>query len=30
MPIDVFYQSGTPPSGVWLPDQGVPPYRGRG
>jgi 7-cyano-7-deazaguanine reductase len=30
MPIDVFYQSGTPPSGLWLPDQGVPPYRGRG
>jgi 7-cyano-7-deazaguanine reductase len=30
MPIDVFYQSGTPPSGVWLPGQGVPPYRGRG
>jgi 7-cyano-7-deazaguanine reductase len=30
MPIDVFYQSGPPPAGVWLPDQGVPPYRGRG
>ncbi len=30
MPIDVFYQSGLPPKGVWLPDQGVPPYRGRG
>jgi len=30
MPIDVFWQTGTPPEGVWLPDQGVAPYRGRG
>jgi 7-cyano-7-deazaguanine reductase len=30
MPIDVFWQTGTPPAGLWLPDQGVPPYRGRG
>ena len=30
MPIDVFWQSGAPPEGVWLPDQGVQPYRGRG
>jgi 7-cyano-7-deazaguanine reductase len=30
MPIDVFYQSGNPPDGLWIPDQGVPPYRGRG
>ncbi|KAB2913162.1 MAG: NADPH-dependent 7-cyano-7-deazaguanine reductase QueF [Hyphomicrobiaceae bacterium] len=30
MPIDVFWQTGTLPDGVWLPDQGVPPYRGRG
>lgn len=30
MPIDVFFQSGNVPHGVWLPDQGVPPYRGRG
>jgi len=30
MPIDVFWQSGAPPAGVWIPDQGVPPYRGRG
>jgi 7-cyano-7-deazaguanine reductase len=30
MPIDVFYQSGPPPRGLWLPDQGVAPYRGRG
>ena len=30
MPIDVFYQSGAAPKGLWIPDQGVPPYRGRG
>ena len=30
MPIDVFWQTGGPPEGVWVPDQGVPPYRGRG
>ncbi len=30
IPIDVFYQSGEPPEGLWLPDQGVAPYRGRG
>lgn len=30
IPIDVFYQSGKPPEGLWLPDQGVAPYRGRG
>jgi 7-cyano-7-deazaguanine reductase len=30
IPIDVFWQTGTPPNGVWVPDQGVPPYRGRG
>jgi 7-cyano-7-deazaguanine reductase len=30
MPIDVFYQSGPPPDGLWLPDQGVSPYRARG
>ena len=30
MPIDVFWQTGTPPEGAWLPDQGVPTYRGRG
>ncbi len=30
MPIDVFWQTGKPPDGVWLPDQGVAPYRGRG
>jgi 7-cyano-7-deazaguanine reductase len=30
MPIDVFWQEGKLPSGVWLPDTGVSPYRGRG
>ncbi len=30
MPIDVFWQTGPAPKGLWLPDQGVPPYRGRG
>ncbi len=30
IPIDVFWQTGVPPDGVWIPDQGVPPYRGRG
>ena len=30
IPIDVFWQTGTLPEGVWLPDQGVAPYRGRG
>jgi 7-cyano-7-deazaguanine reductase len=30
MPIDVFYQTDAPPRGLWLPDQGVAAYRGRG
>ncbi len=30
MPIDVFWQTGKLPDGVWLPDSGVAPYRGRG
>ncbi|VAW01569.1 NADPH-dependent 7-cyano-7-deazaguanine reductase [hydrothermal vent metagenome] len=30
IPIDVFYQTGPCPKDVWIPDQGVPPYRGRG
>jgi 7-cyano-7-deazaguanine reductase len=30
IPIDVFWAHGTVPQGVWLPEQGVPPYRGRG
>jgi 7-cyano-7-deazaguanine reductase len=29
MPIDVFWQAGRLPSGVWVPDQGVPAYRAR-
>lgn len=29
MPIDVFWQTGAPPEGLWLPEQGVAPYRGR-
>ena len=30
IPIDVFWQSGPMPASVWIPDQGVPPNRGRG
>ena len=30
IPIDVFYQTGEAPAGIWLPDPGVAPYRGRG
>lgn len=30
IPIDIFWQSGEPPAGLWVPDQGVAPYRGRG
>ena len=30
IPIDVFWQSGEVPEGIWLPDQGVQTYRGRG
>jgi len=30
IPIDVFYQTGDAPKGVWIPEQGVSPYRGRG
>ncbi|MAW82744.1 MAG: NADPH-dependent 7-cyano-7-deazaguanine reductase QueF [Parvularcula sp.] len=30
IPIDVFYQTGEQPKGVWLPETGVAPYRGRG
>jgi len=29
IPIDVFWQTGKPPQELWLPDQGVPAYRGR-
>ena len=30
MPIDVFWSSGAAPDGVWIPEQGVAGYRGRG
>ncbi|MEE9327062.1 MAG: preQ(1) synthase [Cocleimonas sp.] len=30
MPIDVFFAQGVIPKGVWVPEQNVPPYRGRG
>jgi 7-cyano-7-deazaguanine reductase len=30
IPIDVFYQTGPAPGGLWVPDTGVAPYRGRG
>ena len=30
IPIDVFYQTGPAPDGVWIPPQDVPSYRGRG
>ena len=30
MPIDIFWQTGAPPEGVWIPPQEVQPYRGRG
>ena len=30
MPIDVFWQTAAPPKGLWLPETGVAPYRGRG
>ena len=30
IPIDVFWQTGKLPKGMWVPDQGVAPYRGRG
>jgi 7-cyano-7-deazaguanine reductase len=30
IPIDVFWQAGKLPAGVWLPDQAVATYRGRG
>jgi 7-cyano-7-deazaguanine reductase len=30
MPIDIFWQSGVPPAELWIPDQGVAPFRGRG
>ena len=30
IPIDVFWQTDTPPAGAWIPPQDVPGYRGRG
>ncbi|MBV8335050.1 MAG: NADPH-dependent 7-cyano-7-deazaguanine reductase QueF [Alphaproteobacteria bacterium] len=30
IPIDVFYQTAAPPEGLWIPDPGAAPYRGRG
>ena len=30
IPIDIFWQTGKPPAGLWLPDPGVSPYRRRG
>ena len=30
IPIDVFWQTGTAPEGLWVPDTGVNGYRGRG
>jgi 7-cyano-7-deazaguanine reductase len=30
IPIDVFFVAGELPEGVWVPDQGIAPYRGRG
>ncbi len=30
IPIDVFFQTGPAPETLWIPDQGVPSYRGRG
>ena len=30
MPIDIFWQHGKIPAGLWAPEQDVAPYRGRG
>ncbi len=30
IPIDVFWQTGLVPDGLWVPETGVAPYRGRG
>lgn len=30
IPIDIFWQTGPAPAGLWVPDTGVAPYRGRG
>ena len=30
IPIDIFFQTGDIPKGIWVPDPAVPNYRGRG
>lgn len=30
IPIDVIFQTGAPPEGIFVPDPGILPYRGRG
>ena len=30
IPLDVFYQTAEPPPGLFLPEPGITPYRGRG
>ncbi len=30
IPIDIFFQSGAPPENLWLPEQNISPYKGRG
>ena len=30
LPIDVFFEKGRKPADLWVPEQGVAPYRGRG
>ena len=30
MPIDVFWQNTKPPKDLWVPEQGVQNYKGRG
>jgi 7-cyano-7-deazaguanine reductase len=30
IPLDIFWQTGKLPKGIWLPETGVQPYRGRG
>jgi 7-cyano-7-deazaguanine reductase len=30
LPIDVFFEKGKKPADLWVPEQGVEPYRGRG
>ncbi len=29
IPLDIFWQTGLPPEGLWVPHQDVPTYRGR-